>query len=125
MKALLSAVLLSVIGVLAYADNAANNGAFVVDLGAETCRVPDGNFTPVFASQGIFTATLSQNNNMLVSCRGHDPAFAATDGQTRRFTDFNCTATHPLIGELVAHKSFAVVTPSGSVQMKCHFRFGG
>lgn len=122
MKALLSTVLLSVLGASAFANT--NNAAFVVDLGSETCVVPDGDFNPVLASNGRFVATLSKNNNMLVSCWGHDPAFAASDGEEKEFSGFKCTATHPVMGKLEAYKSMAVVSESGSLQMKCHFKFG-
>jgi hypothetical protein len=121
MKALLSAVLLSVIGVPAYSDN---NGAFVIDLGSETCVVPDGDFNPVFASQAQVTATLSENNNMLLSCRASNPDYAASDGETTQFKGFNCGGQHPLIGPMVTNHSHVVVTSGGNVHMKCHFKIG-
>lgn len=126
MKALLSAILLSVIGASAFAQNTEEKGAFLIDLGAGTCKVPDGDKNVVTVNSGLRIATLSENNNMVTSCWGHDPAFAASDGKTKRYTetDISCFGRHPLMGEMKAHKVNAVVTPSGSVQMKCHFRFG-
>lgn len=126
MKALLSAVLLSVIGAPAFANNADDHAAAVIHLGDKTCKVPDGDFNVVEVNNGLRAVTLNENNIMLTSCQGHDPAFAASDGQTKMFTEerITCTAVHPMLGEMEAYKVLAVVTPSGSVQMKCHFKLG-
>lgn len=124
MKALLSAVLLSVIGASAFADD--YHKAVVIHLEDKTCKVPDGDFNVVEVKNGLRAVTLNKNNIMLTSCRGHDPDFAASDGQTKRFTEerITCTAEHPVLGERDAYKVLAVVTPSGGVHMKCHFKFG-
>lgn len=124
MKALLSVVLLCVIGASAFAQNAEDNGAFVIHLEDKTCKVPDGDFNVVDVNNGLRVVTLNENNIMLTSCRGHDPAFAASDGEDKKFTGFKCTGIHPVMGSLETHQTLAVVSKSGSVHMKCHFMFG-
>lgn len=122
MKALLFAVLLSVLGASAFADH--DNGAFIIDLGGETCKVPDGDFNVVHVTNGHRVATLSKNNNMLTSCWGRNPEFAASDGEDKEFSGFKCTATHPVMGDFETRRTHATVSSSGSVQMKCHFNLG-
>jgi hypothetical protein len=122
MKALLSAVLLSVIGVSAFAHD--DHQEVVIHLGDNTCKVPDGDKNVVEVHNGLRVVTLNENNVMLTSCQGHDPAFAASDGQTKKFAGFLCVAIHPVMGRLETTQTLVVVSSSGSVHLKCHFKIG-
>jgi hypothetical protein len=117
MKAILPVVLLSVLSAPAFAENA----ALVVDLGAGVCGFLDGNGNPAVTTDASFTATQSENGNMLLSCRAHDSAFAASDGRTVHYNGVTCAALNPFYGLMITNHSNVVITGEGNVNLKCHF----
>jgi hypothetical protein len=120
MKTVFCAILLCVLAVPAFA----NNAAAVIDVGAGKCGVPNGAGGMAVATDAKIVATRSPNGNILVSCSVKIPDFTAAEGKAETLTDFPCGAMDPLFGLIMTFDSHAAISAKGNVQMKCRFRIG-